>query len=293
MSENKRKRYKRKKEKCKRKGEKYIGSVLFYKHLILSVIALLILVPTVLCILFGIRSKRLFSEKQEIEERLMAMEEEMVSAEVQSVPIENSGNGLEEGQSEDWKLILVNESHPLKADFEVELQTVTGGQQVDARIVEPLYAMMKQMRQEGLQPVVCSGYRTIEKQSRLFDEYIDEKLKLGWEYKNAFYKAKRRISIPGTSEHHTGLAVDIVGKTYQILDDAQADTREAIWLEEHCAEYGFILRYPENKTDITGIDYESWHFRYVGKEAAAYIMEEKLTLEEYLTIGKESYQRLQ
>jgi len=183
---------------------------------------------------------------------------------------------------QDWNLILVNESTPLTADFTVELKVITGGQKVDVRIVEPLTQMMNQMRREGMHPIVCSGYRSIEKQSRLFHEYIDEKIDAGWEYRDAFYKAKTRIAFPGTSEHHTGLAVDIVGMTHQSLDDAQARTAEAKWLAEHCAEYGFILRYPADKTDITGIDYESWHFRYVGEEAAAYIMANELTLEEFL-----------
>ena len=124
--------------------------------------------------------------------------------------------------------------------------------------------------------------KPIEKQSRLFYEYIDEKLKAGWDYSDAFYKAKTRIALPGASEHHTGLAVDIVGMSHQSLDDAQANTKEAKWLEEHCAEYGFILRYPKDKTDITGVDYESWHFRYVGEDAAAYMMKNDLTLEEFL-----------
>ena len=159
---------------------------------------------------------------------------------------------------------------------------MSGIQKVDSRIQEPLEQMLDKMKKEGMKPMICSSYRSLERQSQLFYEYIEEKLEAGWNYENAFYKAKRRIAAPGTSEHQTGLAVDIVGKSHQSLDDAQAGTKEAIWLKAHCAEYGFILRYPEDKTEITGKDYESWHFRYVGEKAARYIMEHGITLEEYL-----------
>lgn len=268
--------------------EKYIGSVRFFKHLILGTIGILILVPTAASFVLGANSIRLRSENQEIRTKLESAEEEMAflqqseAAEVQSTHSESTISMLEGNANEDWKLILVNEYHPLEAGFEVELKTVTGGQKVDARIVEPLMAMMQQMREEGLWPTVCSGYRTIEKQSRLFNEYIEGKQKNGWKFEDAFFKAKTRIAVPGTSEHHTGLAIDIVGMSHQSLDDAQAETKEAMWLAQHCAEYGFILRYPKDKTDITGIDYESWHFRYVGEEAAASIMKQGITLEEYL-----------
>lgn len=90
------------------------------------------------------------------------------------------------------------------------------------------------------------------------------------------------VAIPGTSEHHTGLAFDIVASDYVVLDSSQATTRVQQWLMENCHNYGFILRYPEDKVNITGINYEPWHYRYVGVEAATYIMEHGICLEEYL-----------
>ena len=102
-------------------------------------------------------------------------------------------------------------------------------------------------------------------------------------YTEAHWQTKLNLALVGTSEHHTGLAVDLVGTDYQTLDEKQADTPEAKWLAEHAYEYGFILRYPEGKENITGIIYESWHFRYVGKEAAAEIMGQEICLEEYLS----------
>ena len=92
------------------------------------------------------------------------------------------------------------------------------------------------------------------------------------------------VARPGTSEHQTGLAVDIVDTSYQILDEGQENTPVQQWLMAHCAEYGFILRYPTDKSEITGVGYEPWHYRYVGVEAAREIMANGLCLEEYLAL---------
>lgn len=186
-----------------------------------------------------------------------------------------------------WNIILVNELHPLEKGFEVKLAKVSGGRLVDERIKDDLEAMFKAMREEGLQPMICSGYRSLRKQESLFEESVAENLAKGLSHEEAYYKTKTRQAVTGASEHHTGLAVDIVGKSHQSLNAAQAKTKEAKWLAEHCQEYGFILRYPKDKMEITGRDYESWHFRYVGKEAANYIMKNNLTLEEYVQKMKE------
>ena len=98
----------------------------------------------------------------------------------------------------------------------------------------------------------------------------------------AYQETSTSVALPGTSEHATGLAVDIISTSYGELDDRQGDTAEQKWLMEHCWEYGFILRYPPEKSDITGIIYEPWHYRYVGKDAAQEITEQGITLEEYL-----------
>ena len=90
---------------------------------------------------------------------------------------------------------------------------------------------------------------------------------------------------PGTSEHQAGLAVDIVDRSYQVLDHRQETTAVQQWLMAHCAEYGFILRYPSDKSELTGVGYEPWHYRYVGTEAAQAIMERGICLEEYLEIA--------
>ena len=132
---------------------------------------------------------------------------------------------------------------------------------------------------------LADSYRDYEKQDRLMDESIEKYLRQGMDYREAFLETKEQIALTGASEHHTGLAVDIVGRNHQSLDRAQADTEEAKWLSEHAHEYGFILRYPEDKEEITMISFESWHYRYVGAEAAAFMKEHNLCLEEFLTLA--------
>ena len=95
-------------------------------------------------------------------------------------------------------------------------------------------------------------------------------------------EAGKWVAVPGTSEHQTGLALDIISSSYQVLDRDQENTAEQRWLMENSYKYGFILRYPSDKSEITGINYEPWHYRYVGKEAAKEIYEKGLCLEEYL-----------
>lgn len=265
--------------------KKYIGSVLFYKHLILSVILLIIILTTVLSIRLYFVNLRISEEMRKSYDEIELLQEKLANMETLGdvVIIEEAELKLNSAvQSESWKLVLVNGSNSIESDFQVELVTIAGGEKVDKRIQDPLEKMLGAMREEGMNPIVCSGYRTIEKQASLFEECINLKLKKGVDYTTAFFETKQRQALPGASEHHTGLAVDIVGKGHQSLDHSQENTKEAKWLAEHCAEYGFILRYPKDKMSVTGVEYESWHFRYVGVDAAKYIMENEITLEEYL-----------
>lgn len=185
---------------------------------------------------------------------------------------------------DDWNYILVNELHPLHKDFEPQLVKTYDGQRVDERIQEALETMIDDAKKEGLNLLICSSYRDYKKQDSLMDKSIARYVKSGMTYTEAFFKTKEQIAITGASEHHTGLAVDIVGKDHQSLDRAQADTKEAKWLSEHAAEYGFILRYPADKEELTMISFESWHYRYVGTEAAAFMKENNLCLEEFVEL---------
>lgn len=184
--------------------------------------------------------------------------------------------------SEDPLLILVNRDHPLPEDYSiatVELKDFP--QSIAAVAYEDLCAMLTAGRAEGLAFMICSGYRTADEQAALFDEDMEVLLAQGLSYADAYEQTALYTMPPGHSEHETGLAVDIVALDQQMLDEAQASTAETQWLHAHCWEYGFILRYPADRSEITGISYESWHYRYVGREAAAYLTEHDLTLEEF------------
>lgn len=197
----------------------------------------------------------------------------------EEVPAEMPEAAVEEDA---WQLRLVSAAHPLPEDFEVpELTKLKGGHAIDSRVYPALQQMMDDCRAAGLNPVICSSYRTHDKQEELFRKKVNTLLKQGYSQEEAETEAARWVARPGTSEHETGLAVDIVDKSYQLLDEKQAETPVQQWLMAHCAEYGFILRYPVEKSDLTGIGYEPWHYRYVGVEAAKEISERGICLEEY------------
>ena len=183
---------------------------------------------------------------------------------------------------EDWQLMLVNPWNTLPEDYAVELATLANGLQVDARIYDALDAMLTDCRAAGLSPIVCSAYRTQATQTRLYNNKVARVRASGVPEDQVEAEAARWVAPPGTSEHQTGLALDIVAASYQILDEKQEDTAEQKWLMENSWKYGFILRYPEEKSEITGIGYEPWHYRYVGRAAAWEMYSTGVCLEEFL-----------
>ena len=142
--------------------------------------------------------------------------------------------------------------------------------------------MMDDCRAAGNSPLICSSYRSQEKQESLYQNKVDRLRAQGYSPEKAKAEAAKSVALPGTSEHQLGLAVDIVDVNNQNLDKSQENTAVQKWLMEHSWEYGFILRYPGDKSETTGIIYEPWHYRYVGKEAAGEIHEQGICLEEYL-----------
>ena len=199
----------------------------------------------------------------------------------QTVPAAQLAPADQRGQ-EDWQLLLVNPWHTVPEGYEIKLATLSNGLQVDERIYDDLDDMLSDCREAGLNPIVCSAYRTEATQTRLYRNKVARVRASGVPEDRVEAEAARWVAKPGTSEHQTGLALDIVAAGYQILDEEQEDTAEQKWLMEHCWEYGFILRFPEDKTEITGIGYEPWHYRYVGRETAEAIHKSGLCLEEYL-----------
>lgn len=191
-----------------------------------------------------------------------------------------------DSEKSQWYLKLVNAENPMTQEDvpELEVETVDENQyQVDARIVADLQDMFDAARAAGRNPVICSAFRSWNYQVSLYENKIDRVMQEeGLNEAQAQEKAGTVVAKPGTSEHQMGLALDIVSSEYMNLDEGQMETEDQQWLIENSWKYGFILRYPLDKSDITGIIFEPWHYRYVGKKAAKEITEQGLTLEEYL-----------
>ena len=190
--------------------------------------------------------------------------------------------GVESGSDKteyagDWKLIMVNKDNPIPDNYDIELTTLSNGVQVDSRIYPDLQRMFDDMRTQGIYPVVGEGYRTHEQQEKMMQDKIDAFRSEGYSKKEARRLAEDWVAVPGTSEHELGIALDINAA----IDSSTTHEEVYQWLYDNAYRYGFILRYPEGKEAVTGIDYEPWHYRYVGGEAARQIYEGGLTLEEY------------
>jgi len=176
-------------------------------------------------------------------------------------------------------LILCNRWHPIPRDYEVELYTVEENIQIDRRMLPAFEKLMAALKEQGFHFGVLGAYRTWQLQEEIMASFIRMHENEGHSHEEARRLAERRVAIPGTSEHQLGLAVDI--------EPPQEDNDEEglyVWLEENAHRFGFVLRYPADKTHITGIQYEPWHFRYVGLEAAREMFERRVCLEEYLGI---------
>lgn len=182
---------------------------------------------------------------------------------------------------EDWRLLLVNKQHSIPDGYTFPLGTITGSMRCDERILEDLLAMMQAARSDGIDLEVCSPYRDYNRQTYLFERKIKLYMNAGLSYIDAYKTASKTVNSPNASEHQIGLAIDFYSSTYRSLDEGFADTEAGKWLAEHSCEYGFILRYPEGREYITATEYEPWHFRYVGVEAATVITGRDITLEEF------------
>ena len=181
-------------------------------------------------------------------------------------------------------LTLVNPWNELPEDWQVDLVTLSNGLQIDRRCYDALQEMMDACREAGHEPLICSAYRTQETQQDLFNNKVAKLEAGGKSHDEAVQEAGTVVAVPGTSEHQLGLTVDVVDVNNQNLTEEQEKTPTQKWLMANSWRYGFIHRYPNSKSDITGIIYEPWHYRYVGKDAAQEIFNKGITLEEYLGV---------
>lgn len=191
--------------------------------------------------------------------------------------ISSSGKIVFTQKADTPELTLVNADHAVPRGWNVELTTLSNGEQVASMIYPDLQEMFDDMRAQGIYPFVRAGYRSRETQEQVLEDRIASYQSEGYSKSRARELALETVAEPGTSEHELGLAVDINAD-----DDRSTGDEVYAWLAENAYKYGFIQRYPEDKTEITGIDYEPWHYRYVGKSAAGEIYNSGECLEEYL-----------
>ena len=186
---------------------------------------------------------------------------------------------------DDWHLLLVNNNVPLPEDYRPETVLAEGitKQELQSEAAQAYIRMKDAASAQGVNLVLHSGYRSPEQQAQLQKKEQQKWLDKDLPEQEALKRARSAVAAPGCSEHNAGLAADIVTRQDEepSLDFARTDAFE--WLSEHAWEHGFILRYPENKQAITGMDYQPWHWRYVGPEYARTLHDSGLCLEEYLT----------
>ena len=185
-------------------------------------------------------------------------------------------------QTDDDYFFVVNKDRHLPEDYEIETDFVQGSYELEAVAAQHCREMIEAAKKEGIELKVLSAYRTVEYQKNLFERNVKSRMEeYGMSYDEAYYDVSINIAPPGGSEHNAGLAVDIIDTKHWDTYEEFENTKEFKWLIEHCTEYGFILRYPNGKEDITGYIYEPWHYRYVGLNNAEAVMASGLCLEEY------------
>lgn len=185
------------------------------------------------------------------------------------------------------RILLINPWNTVPEDYQPDLVSLPGkygysGTKVDRSCYDALIEMLDDCKEQCGAALVVSGYRSFEQQTILFSRKVDRLVESGVSREEARTKAATVVAYPGTSEHQLGLAMDIVDSALQVLEKEQEDMPVQKWLMEHSWKYGFVLRYPNDKTEVTGIIYEPWHYRYVGKEIAEELHAADITLEEYL-----------
>lgn len=257
----------------------------FFKYIFFAILIIIVL-AVIVCTNSGLRKK---NDLRSVSTNNVAFELTMDEGdnaveEKDAIPKEDALKPENENiifDSSDWRLILINKQHPIPSDYEAMIGEYNSRLKCDQRIAADLTNMIEDAKAQGIILTICSPYRDMERQEMLFRRKLNKYIKGGYTYLDAFKLTALETTVPGSSEHQVGLAIDFLTKGYTTLNEGFKDTKAGIWLKENCATYGFILRYPEGKEDITGIEFEPWHFRYVGKEAANIIMKENISLEEF------------
>ena len=202
-----------------------------------------------------------------------------ITEDVQSNTTENNQSvETPKKKIDDWRLTLANYDNLLPEDFTVKVSNIDKTRQFDSRAIDELNDMMNAMKKDGVTNVwVQSAYRSVARQKELYDNSVKKYIQQGKSQEEAEKLTDEYINKPGSSDHNLGLAVDFnyVDNKFEKLDGFK-------WLKNNAENYGFVLRYPKDKEDITKIAYESWHWRYVGVEHAKKMNDLNMCLEEYI-----------
>lgn len=188
-----------------------------------------------------------------------------------------------ENKNLEWNLTLVNSENKLPDDYIIELANIDKYRQFDSRAITYLRDMMATMKKDGIKDIwIQSSYRSIEHQTELYENKTNEYMNIGYSREEAQSLTEKSINKPVHSEHNLGLAVD-----FNYVNNSFENTKAYEWLKENAKNYGFVLRYPKNKEQITKVKYEPWHWRYVGIEHANKMEELNMCLEEYIKYIKQ------
>lgn len=235
---------------------------------VIVIIALVILI-----VFFIIENHSLINEINKSQEINIS-----INSDANEIEVENTPKVID-----DWRLILVNYENALPADFEPELSNIDSIRKFDSRAIDELMQMIQDMKLQGNGNIwPQSTYRSVERQEEIFNKKVRTYMNSGKSKEEAESLTLKKINRPGTSEHNLGLAVDFNNVDYKF-----EQSNEYKWLTENAENYGFVLRYPRDKKEITKVDCEPWHWRYVGKEHAIKMNELNMCLEEYVEYLKE------
>lgn len=230
----------------------------------------IIIIILICALIFVFKENHSRSEEIEIEEK------NEIANEIQFNPKTN--------EIDDWRLTLVNYENTLPKDFDPELSDIDKTRKFDSRAIDYLMRMLQDMKSQGYKNIwPQSTYRSVARQEEIFNKKVNLYMNMGKTKEEAETLTLQKINKPGTSEHNLGLAVDFNNVDYNF-----EKSKEYKWLIENAENYGFILRYPRDKKDITKVDCEPWHWRFVGEEHAKKMNELNMCLEEYIEYLKEN-----
>lgn len=233
---------------------------------------LLVILLSIFCLFYYIKAEKepaKTTQKETLQKRTVAKQD--------------SQKDLPNVSIDDWDLVLVNRDHP-KEEMNPELVDINGIS-VDKRIADATAEFLAAAQAVNAQEHLISGYRSVAYQAELYQSYVSQEMandpSLTQEAAEAIVQTYSQPA--GSSEHQTGLAIDM--STVDALNQSDVETVKQV--TALAPKYGFILRFPDGKQESTGVGYEDWHFRYVGKKSAAYISKHQISLEEYIKLLKE------